>query len=83
MNQKIEIENIEKFFFENLVLNDNRIRFVEKPRSNKIDIIFGLKFPGIKPILDRIKIFVRENIIKKFWMNENSEFIKQAVLEKS
>ena len=75
--EKEKLENntritTEKLYFENLNLNDDRIRLVEKPRSNKIDIILGLKLPGIKPILEKIIIYTRENIINKYWLNENN-----------
>ena len=70
--EKPKIENIDKKYFENLFLEKDKIRLVEKPRANKIDIILGFKLPGIKPVLERIRNYVKDNIIKKYWLNDNN-----------
>jgi len=57
---------------DNLTINVDKIRIVEKPRANKIDIMLGLKLPGLKPIFSRLVKYIRDNIIKKYWNNENS-----------
>ena len=66
------IEKIKILYLDNLALNDDKIRIVEKPRANKIDIMLGLKLPGLKPIFNRLIKYIRDNIIKKYWNNENS-----------
>ena len=57
---------------DNLTLNDDKIRIFEKPRANKIDIMLRLKIPGLKPIFNKLVNYIRDNIIKKYWNNENS-----------
>jgi hypothetical protein len=66
------IERIKQLYLDSLTLNDDKIRIVEQPRANKIDIMLGLKLPGLKPIFNRLVKYIRDNIIKKFWNNENS-----------
>ena len=65
------IERISKHYLENMVYNDGKTTIVEKIGANKVDIIFGLKIPGIKPIIDRIIISVKENILVNYQKNEN------------
>ena len=50
-------------YLDNLTLNDDKIKIVEKPRANKIDIMLGLKLPGLKPIFNRLVKYIRDNII--------------------
>ena len=63
---KTIIEKIARSYLDKLVFNDGLTRVVEKPFSNKIDIIFGLKTAGIKTIYDAILKLVRDNISKKY-----------------
>ena len=56
---KTIIEKIARSYLDKLVFNDGLTRVVEKPFSNKIDIIFGLKTAGIKTIYDTILKLVR------------------------
>jgi len=66
------IEKVKQLYLDNLTLNDDKIRIVEKPRANKLDIMLGLKLPGLKPIFNRLVKYIRDNIIKKYLNNENN-----------
>ena len=69
---KTIIEKIAKSYLEDIAYNDGLTRITEKQSSNKIDIIFGLKIPGIKAVFDKIIKSVNENIIKNYRNNENN-----------
>ena len=56
------IEKMMKFYFENLKFSDGKTKITEKQKSNKVDIMFGFKLPGIKSILDDIIKMVKESI---------------------
>jgi hypothetical protein len=66
------IEQFTKIYFDNLVLSDNQIKLVQKPRSNQIDVIFGLNIPGIKTALEKVLKSIRDNVIKKYSFYENN-----------
>ena len=69
---KTIIEKNAKLFLDNLQYNDNLTKVTEKLGANKVDIMFGIKFPGIKPIFDRILKFINENITSRYRNNENN-----------
>ena len=64
-------ERIAKYYLQNMVYNDGKTNIVEKIGANKIDIILGLKIPGIKPILEKILISAKENNLKEYRKKEN------------
>ena len=66
------IDKICKIYFDNLNLNDKKIKVVQKKRGIKINIRLGLNIPGIQLILDNIIKKVQDNIIKKYIKNEDS-----------
>ena len=68
---KTIIEKIAKKYLETMVYNDGKTNIVEKIGSNKVNIIFGLKIPGIKPVLEKIVASARENTLKNYRNNEN------------
>ena len=65
------IENFIRYYLENMVYKECENILIKKIGANKIDIIFGLKIPGIKPILDKFIFFVKENTLKDYRHNEN------------
>ena len=84
--RKALIQKMMKFYLENLNLNGNNTKITEKPRTNKVDIMFGFKLPGIKSILDDILKMIRESIVdyRKNEDNlrgnyENDEKMKQEI----
>ena len=68
---KTIIEKIAKKYLETMVYKDGKTTIVEKMGSNKVNIIFGLKIPGIKPVLDKILASAKENTLKNYRNNEN------------
>ena len=68
---KTIIEKIAKSYLETMVYNDGKTNITEKIGSNKVNIIFGLKIPAIKPIFDKILSSARENTLKNYRNNEN------------
>ena len=70
---KTIIERIAKVYLENIVYNDNISKKVEeKIGANPVEIMFGFKIPGIKPILEKILVSVRDNTLKNYKENENA-----------
>ena len=68
---KTTVEKIAKYYLDQVIFNDGKIKVTEKFLSNKLDITFGLNIPGIKPVFDKILSSVRENILKLYRNNEN------------
>ena len=68
---KTIIEKLATAYLKTMVYNDGKTNIVEKINSNKVDIIFGLKIPGIKPIIEKICIDASNNILKNYFANEN------------
>ena len=64
------IEKNAKFYLDQFKYDDGLTKVYEKLGHNKVDIMFGMKLPGIKPILDRILIPINE-ITKNYRENEN------------
>ena len=56
------IEKIVISYFNYIPFDDGKIKLVKKEKSNDIDIIFGIKIPGIKTSFDRLLKSVKENI---------------------
>ena len=65
------IEKIVISYFNSLSFDDGKIKLVKEEGTNKVDIIFGIKTPGIKTSFDRILKSVKENIVKKYRKNED------------
>ena len=80
---KTIIEKLAVAYLKTMVYNDNKTNIVEKIKSNKVDIIFGLKIPGIKPIIEKICISAKDNTLKNYYANENElrNFIEEEDLE--
>ena len=64
-------EKISKLYLENLNYNDKKENAHKRLRSNKVDIILGLKIVGIKPIFDIILNKHKEYILYNYLKNEN------------
>ena len=81
---KTLIEKLAKVYLEQVVYNDNITKISPIIGGNKVDIIFGLKIPGIKPILDNILKLNKENILKDYQNNENElrDFYYEDEVEK-
>ena len=47
------------------------MRVTEKPGANNIEIVLGLKLPGLKTTIDKIVKKVREEIVPKYYKNED------------
>ena len=80
-NEKIIIKKARDFYLSNLKIinnekeneNENKIfEIVEKPEMNEINIILGLKLPGIKPIISSIIQKFKNKIDRITKNNENS-----------
>ena len=69
---KTIIEKNAKIYLDNLEYNDGLTKVNEKIGMNKVEIMFGIKFPGIKPLLDRIIKNINENITVRYRNNENN-----------
>ena len=80
---KTIIEKLATAYLKTMVYNDGKTNIVEKIKSNKVDIIFGLKIPGIKPIIEKICISAKDNTLKNYNANENElrNFIEEEELE--
>ena len=80
MSNKVRDIYLEKFTFEKQDTNQKErekenqkiISIVEKFGTNKIDIILGLKLPGMFPIISSIVIKCRNDIIKNYLINESN-----------
>ena len=68
---KTIIEKLAKLYLEKMNYKDGKTNIVEKIGRNKVNIIFGFKIPGIKPIFDKIIISAKENTLKNYRINEN------------
>ena len=78
-NDSIKIvSKISGFFFENLP--NEEIKITEKINSNIVDIILGLKIPGIRTSFENIIKKINKNVIR-FHMNEFNLRIKNNHLE--
>ena len=82
---KTIIEKLAKLYLEKMNYTDNTTKIVEKIGRNKINIIFGFKIPGIKPILDKILASAKENTLKNYRNNENElrNYIEPEDLEQT
>jgi hypothetical protein len=63
-----------KIYLEEFNFNDNSIKenFVENPGDNEIEIIFGIKLPGMKTIIESIIKKFKKEIFSLYKSNENS-----------
>ena len=71
-NEKDFAEKISQIYFDHLILNDNIIKITKNQRANNIEIVLGLNMPGIKPLFNNILKYIKDNIIKKYRINENN-----------
>ena len=69
-NLKLLREKTNTKYFEKFVTNNN-IRIVEEPGKNVINIILGLKLPGLKPAIESLLIYIKQEVEKKYKKNEN------------
>ena len=70
LNVNLFIEKTNLKYLENVKIN-NKIKVVEGPGKNVLNIILGLKLPGLKPTLDSLLIYTQNEIEKKYKINEN------------
>ena len=63
-----------EIFLEEFNFNDNHIKenIIENPGSNELEIILGVKLPGIKYIIDSIIEQFKKDILSRYKSNENS-----------
>ena len=60
-------------YLKNLIYNDGLTRVTAKPGANNVEIILGLKLPGIKPIFDKIFKNIKDNNLAiRYRRNENN-----------
>jgi hypothetical protein len=60
------IEKLSKIYFDNLILSDEQIRLIQKPRANQIDIILGLNLPGIRTSIKKLLKSIKDNVVEKY-----------------
>ena len=65
------IEKNAKIYLDKLQF-DKKTKVVEKLGGNKVEIMLGLKIPGLKPVFDQILKSINENISKYYRRNENN-----------
>ena len=65
-------ETIKIKYFEKLKDNYHTFKIPQKQGENVLNIILGLKLPGIKPIIDSVKKYIHDDIVKRYRKNENS-----------
>ena len=64
-------EITKEVYLERLMFNDGKTRITERPGANNLEIILGLKLPGLKTTIDRIIKKVREEVVPKYFKNED------------
>jgi hypothetical protein len=64
-------EITKEVYLEQLMFNDGKTRITERPGANNLEIILGLKLPGLKTTIDRIIKKVREEVVPKYFKNED------------
>ena len=72
INENGLFEKISLAYLKKLDFNDGITRVTERPRANHVNIIFGLKIPGIKSIFDTITKNVRDYVSKSYRINEDN-----------
>ena len=70
--EKDILQEIYESYMDKLEFNDGKLKIVEGIQKNKVDIILGFKYPGIKNIFDKIVGEINERISKKYRENENN-----------
>ena len=74
------VKKVIEIYFDNFLSDKNKkylkdikyINMIEKLESNKVDIILGLQLPGMFSIISSIINRSRNDIIKKYLINENN-----------
>ena len=66
------IGNIIELYLNILEFNDGKLKIIEGLQKNKVEIILGYKYPGIRPIIQRIIKKIKEDISGKYRENENN-----------
>ena len=64
-------EITKEIYLEQLMFNDGKTRITERPGANNLEIILGLKLPGLKTTIDMIIKKVREEVAPKYFKNED------------
>ena len=76
-NKKNIIKKINLFLFETILKEEQIIKINEKMYSNIVNIILGIKIPGIKNSIKNISNKINEEIINNFKINEFTKFSKK------
>ena len=66
------IEKISEFYLSVLKFNDGKTKITIGLQKNKVDIILRYRYPGLKPVLEKIISKIKENISKEYRRNENN-----------
>ena len=66
------IGNICELYLSILEFNYGKLKIIEGLQKNKVHIILGYGYPGIKPILERIYEKMKSDILHKYRENENN-----------
>ena len=65
-------EKIAKLYLEDIIYNNGLTTIIKKPVFKKINIILGLKIPGIKIAFDEVIKSVNDNLLENYRKNENN-----------
>ena len=63
-------EITKQIYLENVIFNNGNIQITEGPGANNLEIILGLKLPGLKTTIDTIIQKVKEGVKLKYFKNE-------------
>ena len=70
LGKKNIFEITKEVYLQNLRFNDNT-RITENPGGNHLEVFLGLKLPGLKTTIDQIIKKVKDNVIIKYFKNED------------
>ena len=65
------LDKISESYLDNLEFNDG-ILIKEGIKKNQVNILLGFRYPGIKPIIDKIIREIKESIINRYKKNEDN-----------
>ena len=70
INKNILIKELESYYLDKL--DTSQIKdFNKNMKKNQITLLLGLKLPGMKDIIDKIRLYIKTNISRKYLKNEN------------
>ena len=70
LNKKSIFEITKEVYLHTLKFNDNT-RVTENPGANHLEVFLGLRLPGLKTTIDQIVRKVKEDVIIKYFKNED------------